>query len=336
MEISKIQEMLKDEPRYRADQAKRAVFVDCADDWNGVAGLPKILREKLQKECPLDIKAEISTSSEKNTVKALLTLTDGSLIETVLMRHEGGRNTVCVSSQVGCPMGCVFCATGTMGLTRNLTADEIVSQVLFFQRYLKKEGRHVHGIVFMGMGEPFLNYDNVLSAIRTMHDPNGFNIGARHFSISTSGVLQGIKKMSEEDLDINLAISLHASNDEVRKSLMPIARGYTIQELLDTVDAYIAKKGRKVMFEHLMIQGVNDSEDQARELAALMKKKLYVVNLISYNDTGVFTATSNAGMARFKDILEKAGVEVTVRYRFGQDINGACGQLVTKKMRSHS
>ena len=282
MEISRLQEVLKNEPKYRIDQARRAVFVDLAEDWNGVTGLPKVLREKLEKECPLDITSEVSTSNTSDTVKVLLTMDDGKLIETVLMRHEDGRNTVCVSSQVGCPMACTFCATGTMGLWRNLTTDEIVSQVLFFQRYLKPEGKRVNSIVFMGMGEPFLNYNNVLEAIHVMHDPNGFNIGARHFSISTSGVTAGIEKLTNEDLDINLAISLHAPNDEVRKRLMPIAGRYTVEELLMAVDAYIAKKGRKVMFEYLMIDGVNDTDEHAHELAKLMRKKLYVVNLIAY------------------------------------------------------
>lgn len=326
------------EPAYRLKQAKKAVFEELAESWNDVTALPKPLREKLEKECPLAISAEVLVSEEKDSVKALLKLADENAIETVLMRHEarprhagaesgGGRNTVCVSSQVGCPMGCAFCATGKMGFTRNLTADEIVTQALFFARFLKSEGARVGSIVFMGMGEPFLNYDNVIAAVKMMHDREGMDIGARHFSISTSGVLPGIKRLSEEELDINLAISLHAPNDELRKKLMPVANGVTLQMLFDAIDAYIQKTNRKVMFEYLMIDGVNDTDESARELAGLMKDRLAMVNLIAYNPTGVFKASSQKRMEEFKKLLEKQGVDATIRHRFGRDIKGACGQL---------
>jgi 23S rRNA (adenine2503-C2)-methyltransferase len=331
MEFLKIQEMLAGEPKYRMSQVKQAVFVDLVEDWGGVTGLPKVLRERLQEKCPLEITAEVSVSNKEDTVKALLTMQDGQAIETVLMRHDDGRNTVCVSTQAGCPMGCAFCATGKMGLVRSLSSDEIISQVLFFARYLKKEGERMGSVVFMGMGEPFLNYDNVMSAIRLMHDKEVFNIGARHFSISTCCILDGIKKLAQEDLDINLAISLHASNDEVRKKIMPIARAHSLKELFQEVDAYISAKNRKVMFEYLMISGVNDSDEQVEELAKIMRKKLYVVNLIAYNDTGEFTASSQKRMAEFRDILEDRGVEVSIRHRFGRDIKGACGQLATER-----
>jgi 23S rRNA (adenine2503-C2)-methyltransferase len=331
MEISKLQEILAGEPAYRLKQTKKAVFEELSESWNEVTALPKPLREKLEKECPLHISAEVLVSEEKDSVKALLKLEDGNAIETVLMRHQDGRNTVCVSSQVGCPMGCKFCATGKMGFIRNLTADEIVSQTLFFARFLKKEGARVGSIVFMGMGEPFLNYDNVLGSIRTMHDPEGLNIGARHFSISTSGVLDGIKRLSEEDLDINLAISLHAPNDELRKKLMPVANAITLKMLFDAIDAYVKKTNRKVMFEYLMIDGVNDTDERAKELASLMKGRLSMVNLIAYNPTGVFKASSQKRMEEFKKLLEKQGVDVTIRHRFGRDIKGACGQLATER-----
>ncbi len=330
MEISKISEALAGEPAYRLKQIDQAVFQDLVEDWNAVTGLPKALREKLSHVCPLDIKAEVFTSDKKDSVKALLTLSDGLLIETVLMRHEG-RNTVCVSSQVGCPMRCTFCATGKMGLTRNLTADEIVSQVLFFSRYLKPEGERVGSIVFMGMGEPMLNYENVISSIRTMHRKETFNIGARHFSISTSGILDKIKMLGDEELDVNLAISLHASNDEVRKKLMPVAQAFPLRDLFTSIDYYLAKKNRKVMFEYLLIAGVNDTDEHALELSKLMKGRLHVVNLIAYNPTGVYVGSSQKRMVEFKNLLEKYGVEATVRFRFGRDIKGACGQLATAK-----
>lgn len=331
MEITRLSEILASEPGYRVKQAKKAVFEDLVSSWDEVTALPKALREKLSQECPLQIPAEVSVSQSKDSVKALLPMKDGALIETVLMRHEGGRNTVCVSCQVGCPMRCTFCATGMMGLSRSLTADEIVAQVLFFARYLKPEGARVGSIVFMGMGEPMLNYDNVMTAIRTMHDPDGLDIGARHFSISTSGLLEGIKKLSNEDLDVNLAISLHAPNDETRKKIMPVAQAFPLEKLFAAIDEYSSKHNRKVMYEYLMLDGINDSDENARELAALMKGRLHVVNLISYNPTGVYTGTPNAKIERFKKILESQGIEVSHRRKFGRDIKGACGQLATEK-----
>ena len=331
MEISKLPELLAKEPKYRQAQVKQALFRDLINDWEAATGLPKKLRQELNEKCPLHTKAELSTSSDKLTSKALITLADGKAIEVVLMRHEDGRNTVCVSCMVGCPMNCAFCATGSMGLGRNLTTDEIIIQVLFFARLLKADKERVGSVVFMGMGEPLLNYDNVMAAIRRLQSPDGFNIGARHISISTCGILDGIKKLAQEDLPVNLAISLHGSNNTVRRQLMPIARIYTIRQLLQTVDEYIAQTKRKVMFEYLMISGVNDLDEHALELAKLMKNKLAFVNLIQYNPTGKFTASSGKQMSRFKNILEKNGVTITMRYRFGRDIKGACGQLATKK-----
>ncbi len=331
MEISKLHEVLVGEPKYRQAQAKQALLHDLIDDWEQATGLPKKLRQELNKKCPLNIEAELFTSNDGLTGKAMIMLSDGKAIETVLMRHHGGRNTLCVSCMVGCPMNCAFCATGTMGLSRNLTTDEIITQVIFFARLLKKDDARINSVVFMGMGEPMLNYENVMAAVRQLQSPDGFNIGARHISISTCGILAGIKKLAQEDLPVNLAISLHGSNDAVRRELMPIARAYTIKELLQTVDEYIAKTKRKVMFEYLMIKGINDQDKHALELAELIKNKLIFVNLIRYNPTGKFTASSTKQMDRFKNILEKNGVAVTMRYRFGLDIKGACGQLAAKK-----
>lgn len=331
MEYSKIQELFKNEPKYRFDQVKQAVFLDLLENWDKATWLPKKTRETLQKEGSLDINAETSISAKEDTIKSLIKLSDGKAVETVLIRHKGGRNTVCVSTQVGCSMRCSFCATGKMGLIRNLSSDEIVMQVLYFARYLKKQNEKVASVVFMGMGEPFLNYDNVLESIYIMHDPKAFNIGARHFSISTCGIIDGIKKLAKEDLDINLAISLHAPNDEVRKKLMPIAQAHPLKLLLETVDEYIKAKNRKVMFEYLMIDGENDSDEDAIELAKIMRRKLCVINLISYNPTGVFEPSPQKRVEKFKEILEKREVEVTIRHRFGRDIMGACGQLVTDK-----
>ncbi len=314
MNFSQIKEVLKNEPAYRQKQAKQAVFLDLAENWEQVKTLPKDLREKLNKDCPLGIKALANISKDEKTLKALVEFSDGLEVETVLMRHEDRRNTVCVSSQMGCPLGCLFCATGKLGFKRNLTADEIVEQVLFFARYLKTKkparagGEKITNIVFMGMGEPFLNYDNVLGTIRILNDSEGFNLGARHFSISTAGIPDGIKKLAEESLQVNLAISLHAPEDELRSRLMPLNKQYNIGKVLSAVDDYIKTTNRRVMFEYIMIDGINDSDDYAKKLAKLLKKPLYFVNLISYNPTGIFNPSPSARVKKFKEILEDKGI----------------------------
>lgn len=332
------EDILKSEPKFRLLQVKQAVFCDLIENWSEARALPKSLQEKLKREVSLEIKAKIFESDDKQTVKVLIELEDGLKVESVLMRYQD-RNTVCVSSQVGCPLNCSFCATGKLGFKRNLSSDEIVGQVLFFNRYLLKmkpafakasageKNQRVSNVVFMGMGEPFLNYENVIKAIRILNDKEGLSIGARKISISTAGVVGGIEKLSQENLEINLAISLHASNNDLRKQIMPIAQKYSIAEILEAVNDYIKLTNRKVMFEYIMIKDVNDSEEQAEELAELMKHKLYMVNLISYNPTGIFKASFVGQIKKFKEILEKHGIEVTQRYKFGKGIKGACGQL---------
>lgn len=332
MNLDKLKEVLKSEPKYRFKQVQDAVFKSLISNWSSATYLPPKLREVLSEECPLEIRGEV-VGSDEGVLKALITLTDGLKIESVLMRHAGGRSTVCVSSQVGCPMRCGFCATGAMGFTRDLTADEIVGQVLFFARYLKAHGEErVTNVVFMGMGEPFLNYDNVLSAVRTLNDKDGLNIGARKISISTSGVIEGIKKLAEENLQVNLAISLHAPSDELRLKLMPVNKKYPLEEVLSAVDSYIKKTSRQVMFEYIMLKGINDSKEDAEKLARLMNKPLHFVNLIAYNPTGKegMEPSSHNAVRKFKEILEEAGVSVSERYRFGGEINAACGQLATE------
>ncbi len=332
MDYAALRAALAGEPAFRERQVRRAIFTELCDDWGQVTVLPAALRERLAAVSSLAIPATCFESASGESAKALLTLTDGARIETVLMRH-GDRNTVCVSTLVGCPMGCTFCATGTMGFVRKLTADDIVLQVLFFARFLKPLGGRVGSVVYMGMGEPFLNYDAVMASVRMLHDPDTFHIGARHISISTCGILDGIKRLAEEELPVNLAVSLHGSNDTVRAQLMPIARTYPIADLLRATDAYVARTNRKVMFEYLLVAGVNDSEEHARELAGLMQRRLVMVNLISYNPTGRYTASSEEQINRFRDILRSAGVEATIRFRFGRDIEGACGQLATDTTR---
>lgn len=330
MNLENIKIALEGQPKFRFAQVYKAVYQDLISDWSENTTLPLSLREKLNELSPLQIEAEVFGSDKSETQKALLTLDDKAKIETVLMRHEDGRCTVCVSSQVGCPLGCAFCATGKLGFKRNLTTDEIILQVLFFARLLKKENARVSNVVFMGMGEPFLNYDNVMSAVKILNDKDIFNIGARHISISTSGVIEGINKFMKEDMQINLAISLHAPNDKLRAQLMPIDRKYSLPKLMEAIEKYVKLKSRQVMFEYLLIDGVNDQDEQARELAALMKNPLYTVNLIRYNPTGSFQPSSAATIKRFKNLLLREGIKVTQRYSFGQDISAACGQLAAR------
>jgi len=336
MNLRELEEVLKGEPSFRLKQVKKAIFKDLIQNWDEITTLPQNLRQKLSEKCSIsELKAEKILVSKGNqvAVKVLFKLKDGFKIESVLMRHVDGRRTVCLSSQVGCAMDCQFCATGQQGFKRNLTSWEIIDQVLYFARSLKKDKEKITNVVFMGMGEPFLNYDNVLEAIKIFNDKDGFNLGARHISISTCGITEGIKKLSGEKLQVNLAISLHAFNNELRDKLMPINEKYPIEKVLKAVDDYIKKTKRRVMFECLMIDGVNDSPEQAEELVKILKKPLYFVNLISFNPIGHSGLSPSPGwkIKKFKDILEKQGVDVTQRYRFGQEIKAACGQLAGEK-----
>jgi len=334
MNLAKLNDILKTEPRFRYTQINKALFQDFVSSWAEVSNLPKILRENLAAECPLEIKAEIfKTKENKKSEKALITLEDGETIETVLIRQKEGRNTVCVSSQVGCPLACVFCATGDFGFRRNLKAEEIVEQVIFWERYLKIAGQKekIDNVVFMGMGEPFLNYSEFIKAVKFLNDGEKLNIGARRLSVSTAGIVEGIKRLAGEKLQINLAISLHAPKDPLRCDLMPIAKKYSLSQILRAVDNYITKTGRRVMFEYLMIKGVNDSDENALDLAKIMKRPLYLVNLIPYNPTGQFKASDRERIEKFKAILEANDVPATVRLSFGADILAACGQLRGKR-----
>ena len=328
MDLSNLEKVLENEPKFRLKQANEAIFKNFISDWSEATFFTKDLRDKLNKECPLGIKADVLVSKKDDSVKARIILKDNLQIETVLMRHADARNTVCVSSQVGCPLGCLFCATGKMGFKRNLTAEEILEQVIFFERYLNKTGR-VTNVTFMGMGEPFLNYENVLKSIKILNSKEYFNIGARSISVSTSGITEGIKKLAESGLPVNLAISLHAPNNKLRSEIMPISRKYPLENVLEFVDSYIKQTKRKVMFEYVLIKNLNDSNECAKELAKLMGKKLYFVNLILYNATGIFRPSETKRVESFKAILKKAGINFVQRYRFGDDIQAACGQFAT-------
>jgi 23S rRNA (adenine2503-C2)-methyltransferase len=336
MNLENLEKIIEGEPPFRLKQIQKAIFKDQIWDWEEATVLQKKMRDALRKEVPLEIEAEMFPSKDNRTLKARIRLPDGLFTEAVLMRHTDSRNTVCVSSQVGCPLGCLFCETGKNGFKRNLSVGEIIEQVLFFARYLKTKSEKVTNVVFMGMGEPFLNRKNVKKAIEILNDPNCFEIGSRKISISSAGITEGIEALAKELPQINLAISLHASDDELRTKLMPINKKYPLQKILNAVDGYINKTNRKIMFEYVMIKGVNDSKEDARKLARLLKKPLYMVNLIRYNPTGKFEPSSPEKMNAFKTILESAGIFTTMRYRFGTDIEAACGQLAFEKKNNNS
>lgn len=333
MNLEKLENILSDEPKFRLKQARQAIFIDLISDWRQATNFPLKLREKLNQACPLEIEAKNLISRDGNSIKALISLEDGLKIEIVLLEHGAGRNTVCLSSQAGCPLGCLFCATGKMGFKRNLDDAEIIEQAIYFARLLKKDGKQINNVVFMGMGEPFLNYENVMDAIKILNNKDGLNIGARHISISTIGVASGIKKLAAQPLQINLAISLHAPNNDLREQLIPANRKYSLEAIIEELNNYLKQTGRRVMIEYLMIDKFNDDREQAQELALLLRRvdpPLFFVNLIAYNPTEDFKPSPAKRIKDFKLALNKQGIEVTERYRFGQDIKAACGQLAGK------
>ena len=321
------------EPTFRRQQAERAIFKSLISDWEQASDLPAALRTALNAQAPVVSLTEIGRSQSKrgDSIKCLLSSPDGQRIETVLLQHEDGRNTVCVSSQAGCPMRCAFCATGQQGLQRNLTSREIVEQVLHFARQLQTQNQRVSNVVFMGMGEPFHNYDQVLTAARQLNSTDGLGIAARKISISTCGLVPGIRRLTDEPEQFNLAISLHAPTDECRSRLMPVNDAYPIATVMAEIERYTARTNRQVMFEYLLIDQVNDTQKQADQLAELLgHNPLYHVNLIRYHRTGEFIPSPQERRDAFYDRLKKRGLSVTHRVSFGEDIKAACGMLAGK------
>ena len=259
------------------------------------------------------------------TNKYLFELADGNLIESVLMRHDYGIS-VCVSSQIGCNMGCSFCESGRLKKVRDLLPGEIVRQILMIEEDI---GMRISSVVVMGIGEPFDNYDNIMDFIRIINSPFGIAIGARHITVSTSGLVPKIMKYANEDLQTNLAISLHAPNDELRNKIMKVNKAYNISELINAIKYYIEKTNRRVTIEYVMLNMVNDSEDNAMELANLLRGMNVYVNLIPYNETShiEYKKSSNDRVMKFYDTLKRCGINVTVRREFGGNIDAACGQL---------
>ena len=338
MNLEKLDKIFEKEPGFRKKQVLKFIYQDLKDDWNDATIFSKDFREKIKNNLSLKIDYKIFWSGDRKSAKALINLEDGVKIESVLMRSEK-RNTICVSSQAGCPLGCVFCATGKNGFRRNLEYWEIIDQVLIFARILRKEfNEEITNVVFMGMGEPFLNYENVIRAANFINSKECFEIAARKISISTAGIVPGIMKFAAENKQFNLAVSLHAPSDEIRGKLMKINKEYPINEIFKALEFYVEKTKRKVMIEYSLFDGINDDEVCAQELSRLVKKKqLFMINLIEYNEndlrdeSGAMLKKSNkSNIQKFKNILEKNNIEFSERFRFGRDIQGACGQLAGK------
>lgn len=317
---------------YRLAQLYRAATKELVAGLDAVTTLPKELRAALAGEGFTFDSVEpvvIAHSQDKQTIKGLFRLADGNEVEAVLMQHHGGRNTVCLSSQSGCAFACAFCATGQAGFTRHLTPTEIFDQARYFAQLLHAQGRKVTNVVFMGMGEPFHNYAAVMDAVRLLNDPHGFGLGHRHITISTVGIVPQIDAFAHEGIQVNLAISLHAPTDDVRSSIMPVNRKWSLEELMAACRRYIAQTNRKIFFEYVMLDGVNDRPQDAVALAGLMRGPLYHVNVIPYNSTpdAKLGASGDERIRAFAAILEAKGVPCTVRTPMGRDIAAACGQL---------
>jgi 23S rRNA (adenine2503-C2)-methyltransferase len=323
------------QPAYRAKQIWQAVYRDLAASPDAITTLGKPLRQQLAESLPLSslTPAVSLTSSDEQTRKTLFNLADGRAIETVLMSydHDGtkSRQTVCLSSQAGCALGCVFCATGQMGFQRNLTAGEMVEQVVYYARMLKSEGEVLTNVVVMGMGEPFLNYNATLAAIDRLNDAEGFNFGERRFTVSTVGLPAMIERFAADHRQINLAVSLHAASDKLRSRLLPINRQHSLSALLPAIRHYTELTHRRVTFEWALIRGVNDDADQAALLADLVAGLLCHVNLIQLNPSqGYGEAGSTREQAEaFKAVLDERKIPCTIRVRRGIDIHAGCGQL---------
>ncbi len=324
------------EPAYRARQLWEWLYVHLADDLNQMTNLPKSLRERLAGETSIGVPevADTVQSEGGETRKDLLRLADGETVETVLMRYED-RRTACISTQVGCPIGCAFCATGQMGFRRDLTNGEIVAQALHFARVLRARQQRLTNVVLMGMGEPLLNYDATLSAIRRLTDPQGFNLGQRHITLSTVGIVPGIELLADEaghrggPLQITLAVSLHAATDQLRDQLVPMNRRYSLDALFEACHHYIERTGRRISFEWALIKGMNDTPQQAQALAARLAGLLSHVNIIPLNPTASYEGrpSSRAALDAFTRELDRRHIPYTVRLRRGIGIQAGCGQL---------
>lgn len=325
-ELTQMIRQMGDKP-FRAKQIYQWLHQKLVTDFDAMRNLPKQLLDQLKEQFTLTAlyPADVKISRIDGTRKYLFRLADGNVIESVWMQYHHG-NSVCISSQVGCRMGCRFCASTLDGLERNLTTSEMLDQIYRIQALT---GERVSNIVIMGSGEPLDNYDNVARFLHMVSDENGLNISQRNITLSTCGIVPNILKLADEDVQITLALSLHAPNDEVRKTLMPIANRYSLKEILPACRNYFEKTGRRLTFEYSLVSGVNDNLDEAKALTALLKNMHGHVNLIPVNPIKErdYRQSDRKAIEAFKAYLEKNGINVTVRREMGRDINGACGQL---------
>ncbi len=322
------------EPGYRAGQLLQALYVDFVASADEITTFSRSLRDKLSAKAAFSHLNPTLTlnSTDGHTTKTLFKLPDGEAIETVLMRYRD-RSTLCISTQAGCAMGCVFCATGQMGFRSNLTRGQIVEQVVYFARLMLAEGGRPTNVVLMGMGEPFHNYDASMEAIDILNDPQAMNFGARRFTVSTVGLIPAIRRFAAESRQVNLAVSLHATTDDARSAMLPINRRYPLGDLIPACREYVAATGRRITFEWALIRDVNDSEEEAGRLARLLRGLNCHVNVIPLNPTRGYTgeATTAERAEAFRNTLEKAGVTCTIRIRRGIDIDAGCGQLAIRE-----
>lgn len=332
---------LENQPSYRQTQLNNAIFKQLVPSINKITTFSKELRTKIEKKHTFpSIKAVTEKiSKNRSTIKVLFeSLQDNKQFESVLMQHNDGRNTVCVSSQIGCSLACKFCATGSIGFMRNLTFQEIVDQVLYFSRKLNQKDKNVTNIVYMGMGEPFLNPQNVSKSIKILTDPDQFEFGSRRITISTVGIIPAMKKFFSKFPQINLAISLHAATQSKRKQIMPKAAVIqTVSELAKYINSHIKATHRRISLEYIMLNNINDTKSDIDAIDKFFKqinnsaKKLIHINLIAYNDTGsIFTSSSPTKINNFQNNLRKLGINSTIRISMGKDLNAACGMLANK------
>ena len=320
------------EKKFKALQVFEWLYIHKVKSFYEMTNIKKELQERLEKDFSFKMISIVKKQEDKLTKKYLFKLFDGNFVEAVLMQHDYGLS-ICVSSQVGCNMGCAFCESGRLKKVRDLGTYEIVQQILLVEEDIKKR---ISSVVVMGIGEPLDNYENVMNFVRIINDPKGIAIGARHITLSTCGLVPKIKELMNEDLQINLALSLHAPNTQLRDKIMPINKAYKLPILMDTIKEYIEKTNRRVTIEYVMLSGVNDNETQAVELASLLKGLNVYVNLIPYNETNhiEFKRTSKEQIMKFYDVLKRRGINVTIRKEFGSNIDAACGQLRSKEVKA--
>ncbi len=332
--LSELETELAPLPKFRAKQIAAHIYKHGVKNFDAMNDLPKALRSELGARYEIKV-ADILKRLDSNdglTTKFLLALSDGAAIEIVIMRHDYG-NGVCISSQVGCQMGCKFCASTLKGLERNLTAAEMLGEIFFAEEFLRGEGQKLDSVVIMGTGEPLMNFDALIKMLRLLHEDYCLGMSYRKITISTCGVVPAIKKLRDEKIPVTLSISLHAPDDKLRSALMPINSAFGLKSLLAAGDDYAQSTGRRVTYEYILLGGVNDTEEHARRLAKILSGQLANVNLIPFNtvDERNFVPPTNHAVKKFFHFLNTHGITATVRKEMGADVNAACGQLRAKR-----